>query len=90
MKCFIKALHSFFPQVYLIKNLTMMNAQTKASQDAITPAKALELLKEGNQRFSAKQKVERDLNSLNKPVRAISFCNRFELYRLSCPSRIGI
>ncbi|MEL0226828.1 MAG: hypothetical protein VW912_09205, partial [Flavobacteriaceae bacterium] len=25
----------------------MMNAQTKASQDAITPAKALELLKEG-------------------------------------------
>ena len=40
----------------------MMNAQTKASQDAITPAKALELLKEGNQRFSAKQQVERDLN----------------------------
>ena len=40
----------------------MMNAQTKASQDAITPAKALELLKEGNQRFTAKQQVERDLN----------------------------
>ena len=40
----------------------MINAQTKASQDAITPAKALELLKEGNQRFSAKQQVERDLN----------------------------
>lgn len=39
-----------------------MNAQTKASQDAITPAKALELLKEGNQRFTAKQQVERDLN----------------------------
>lgn len=45
-----------------MKNLTMMNAQTKASQDAITPAKALELLKEGNQRFTAKQQVERDLN----------------------------
>ncbi|MEN8768788.1 MAG: carbonic anhydrase family protein [Candidatus Arcticimaribacter sp.] len=39
-----------------------MNAQTKASQDAISPAKALELLKEGNQRFTAKQQVERDLN----------------------------
>lgn len=39
-----------------------MNAQTKASQDAINPAKALELLKEGNQRFTAKQQVERDLN----------------------------
>ena len=39
-----------------------MNAQTKASQDAISPAKALELLKEGNQRFIAKQQVERDLN----------------------------
>jgi len=40
----------------------IMNAQTKASQDAISPAKALELLKEGNQRFTAKQQVERDLN----------------------------
>ena len=40
----------------------LMNAQTKASQDAISPAKALELLKEGNQRFTAKQQVERDLN----------------------------
>lgn len=40
----------------------MMNAQTKASQDAISPAKALELLKEGNQRFTAKQQVQRDLN----------------------------
>ena len=40
----------------------MMNAQTKASQDAISPVKALELLKEGNQRFTAKQQVERDLN----------------------------
>lgn len=39
-----------------------MNAQTKATQDAITPAKALELLKEGNQRFTAKEQVERDLN----------------------------
>ena len=40
----------------------MMNAQTKASQDAISPANALELLKEGNQRFVAKQTVNRDLN----------------------------
>ena len=40
----------------------MMNAQTKASQDAISPAKALELLQEGNQRFVAKQTVNRDLN----------------------------
>ena len=40
----------------------MMNAQTKASQDAFSPAKALELLKEGNQRFVAKQTVNRDLN----------------------------
>jgi carbonic anhydrase len=40
----------------------MMNAQTKASQDAISPAKALGLLKEGNQRFTTKQQVERDLN----------------------------
>lgn len=39
-----------------------MNAQTKASQDAISPAKALELLKEGNQRFITKSQVERDLN----------------------------
>ena len=39
-----------------------MNAQTKASQDAITPEKALELLQEGNQRFIAKQTVVRDLN----------------------------
>lgn len=42
--------------------MTMMNAQTKASQDAISPAKALELLQEGNQRFIAKKQVERDLN----------------------------
>ncbi len=40
----------------------MINAQTKTSQDAISPAKALELLKEGNQRFTAKQQVERNLN----------------------------
>lgn len=38
-----------------------MNAQTKASQDAISPAKALKLLKEGNQRFTSKKQVERDL-----------------------------
>lgn len=39
-----------------------MNAQTKASQDAISPKKALDLLKEGNLRFTEKQQVKRDLN----------------------------
>lgn len=38
-----------------------MNAQTKETQAAISPEKALELLKEGNQRFTAKQQVNRDL-----------------------------
>lgn len=42
--------------------MLMMNAQTQATQAAITPAKALELLKEGNQRFTSKSLVERDLN----------------------------
>ena len=39
-----------------------MNAQTKATQDAITPDKALKLLQEGNQRFIAKNTFNRDLN----------------------------
>ena len=39
-----------------------MNAQTKETQAGITPAKALELLKEGNQRFTAKQQLGRDLS----------------------------
>lgn len=39
-----------------------MNAQTKETQSGITPAKALELLKEGNKRFTAKQQVGRDLS----------------------------
>lgn len=39
----------------------MMNAQTKETQAAISPEKALELLKEGNQRFTTKQQVNRDL-----------------------------
>ena len=55
-------MHSFLSSSIFETNLTMMNAQTKASQDAISPAKALELLKEGNQRFTAKQQVQRDLN----------------------------
>lgn len=38
-----------------------MNAQTQETQAEISPAKALELLKEGNQRFTAKQQVNRDL-----------------------------
>ena len=55
-------MHSFLSSSIFETNLTMMNAQTKASQDAISPAKALELLKEGNLRFTAKQQVQRDLN----------------------------
>lgn len=39
-----------------------MNAQTPETQAAITPASALELLKEGNDRFVTKHTVERDLN----------------------------
>lgn len=39
-----------------------MNAQTKETQSKITPAKALELLKEGNKRFIAKQQFGRDLS----------------------------
>ena len=39
-----------------------MNAHTPETQAAITPASALELLKEGNDRFVTKHTVERDLN----------------------------
>lgn len=38
-----------------------MNAQTQDTQSQITPEKALNLLKEGNQRFVQKQQVARDL-----------------------------
>lgn len=38
-----------------------MKTLTKELQAAITPRKALELLKEGNQRFLANKKIERDL-----------------------------
>ena len=38
-----------------------MKAHTKASQASITPSGAVELLKEGNQRFVQNQKAERDL-----------------------------
>lgn len=38
-----------------------MNAQTQKTQSQITPEKALNLLKEGNQRFVQKQQVARDL-----------------------------
>ncbi len=38
-----------------------MKTLTKELQTATTPRKALELLKEGNQRFVANQKIERDL-----------------------------
>ena len=39
-----------------------MNAHTKETQAKITPANALALLKEGNQRFTSKQTANRDLN----------------------------
>lgn len=41
--------------------MKMMNAHTPETQAAINPAKALELLKEGNQRFVAQQQHQRDL-----------------------------
>lgn len=39
-----------------------MNALNAETQGAITPQKALELLKEGNQRFLDKNQISRDLN----------------------------
>lgn len=42
--------------------MMMMNAHTQETQAAITPANALELLKEGNGRFVSKQTAKRDLN----------------------------
>lgn len=38
-----------------------MNVQTQASQASLSPAKAIELLREGNRRFTANQMAERDL-----------------------------
>ena len=38
-----------------------MKAHTKITQAAITPNKAIELLKEGNQRFVASNMASRDL-----------------------------
>ena len=38
-----------------------MKAHTKETQATITPAKAIELLKEGNSRFQAHNEVERNL-----------------------------
>lgn len=37
--------------------------QTKTTQDSITPAKAIELLKEGNERFVNNKALNRDLNA---------------------------
>ena len=39
----------------------MLNAQTAQNQSETTPSRALELLKEGNQRFIENKKVNRDL-----------------------------
>ena len=38
-----------------------MNAQTKESQDQLTPQSAIELLKEGNKRFVNNKITDRDL-----------------------------
>lgn len=38
-----------------------MNVQTQASQASLSPAKAIELLREGNRRFTANQMAERNL-----------------------------
>ncbi|WP_273568438.1 carbonic anhydrase family protein [Maribacter halichondriae] len=38
-----------------------MKAQTKETQAAITPDSAIEMLKEGNERFAANKKADRDL-----------------------------
>ena len=43
--------------------LKHMNTQTKESQDRMTPEDALELLRQGNQRFVERNPVERDLIS---------------------------
>jgi carbonic anhydrase len=40
-----------------------MNALNAETQGAITPQKALDMLKEGNQRFLSKNQIPRDLNS---------------------------
>lgn len=40
-----------------------MKTQTKASQDAIKPADAIQLLKEGNLRFGQSERATRDLNA---------------------------
>ena len=43
----------------IIKNI--MKAQTKETQASLTPDKALEILKEGNKRFTKNSKADRDL-----------------------------
>nr|WP_307838557.1 carbonic anhydrase family protein [Flavobacterium sp. ASV13] len=44
-----------------LQNLSQMKTLTKEMQAAITPSKALELLKEGNQRFVSNLKINRNL-----------------------------
>lgn len=47
-----------------------MNAQNAESRDALTPADALTLLKEGNQRYVASKPAERDLREQRRQTEA--------------------
>ncbi len=47
----------------MINNIDNSNVQTAESQSSITPKKAIELLKIGNQRFVANQVMQRDIST---------------------------
>ena len=47
----------------MINNIDNSNVQTAESQSSITPKKAIELLKRGNQRFVANQVMQRDIST---------------------------
>ena len=47
----------------MINNIDNSNVQTAESQSSITPKKAIELLKRGNQRFVANQVIQRDIST---------------------------
>jgi len=47
----------------MINNMDNSNVQTAESQSSITPKKAIELLKRGNQRFVANQVMQRDIST---------------------------
>ena len=60
-----------------------MKAHTSETQSTITPEKALQFLKEGNQRFVNNLKVNRNLLEQVNDTREGQwpFCNRSKLYR---------